>query len=43
MHLGNLSLSGAGMLVIEATGVTAQGRISLTAAPAFIRMPTKRR
>ena len=28
-HLGNLSLSGAAMLAIEATGVTAQGRISL--------------
>ena len=28
-HLGNLSLCGAAMLVIEATGVTAQGRISL--------------
>ncbi|MGZ5176537.1 MAG: oxidoreductase, partial [Burkholderiales bacterium] len=28
-HLGNLSLSGASMLMIEATGVTAQGRISL--------------
>jgi 2,4-dienoyl-CoA reductase-like NADH-dependent reductase (Old Yellow Enzyme family) len=28
-HLGTLSLSGAAMLVIEATGVTAQGRISL--------------
>src|ERR1700730_1712806 len=28
-HLGNLSLSGASMLVIEATGVTAHGRISL--------------
>src|SRR5918999_2849108 len=27
-HLGSLSLSGAAMLVIEATGVTAQGRIS---------------
>jgi 2,4-dienoyl-CoA reductase-like NADH-dependent reductase (Old Yellow Enzyme family) len=28
-HLGSLSLSGASMLMIEATGVTAQGRISL--------------
>src|SRR6476469_8015233 len=28
-HLGNLALSGAGMLVIEATGVTPEGRISL--------------
>ncbi|MES2564705.1 MAG: NADH:flavin oxidoreductase/NADH oxidase [Pseudomonadota bacterium] len=27
-HLGSLALSGAAMLVIEATGVTAQGRIS---------------
>lgn len=27
-HLGSLALSGAGMLVIEATGVTAQGRIT---------------
>ncbi len=27
-HLGNLALSGAGMLVIEATGVTAEGRIT---------------
>src|SRR5690349_739172 len=27
-HLGNLSLSGAGMLAIEATGVTAEGRIT---------------
>jgi 2,4-dienoyl-CoA reductase-like NADH-dependent reductase (Old Yellow Enzyme family) len=27
-HLGSLSLSGAAVLVIEATGVTAQGRIS---------------
>jgi 2,4-dienoyl-CoA reductase-like NADH-dependent reductase (Old Yellow Enzyme family) len=29
MHLGNLALSGASMLVIEATGVTAEGRITL--------------
>jgi 2,4-dienoyl-CoA reductase-like NADH-dependent reductase (Old Yellow Enzyme family) len=29
MHLGNLALSGASMLVIEATGVTPEGRISL--------------
>ena len=29
MHLGQLAISGAGMLVIEATGVTAEGRISL--------------
>jgi len=29
MHLGNLALSGASMLVIEATGVRADGRISL--------------
>lgn len=28
MHLGNLALSGAGMLVIEATGVTPEGRIT---------------
>ena len=28
-HLGSLALSGAAMMVIEATGVTAQGRISL--------------
>ena len=28
-HLGTLALSGASMMVIEATGVTAQGRISL--------------
>ena len=27
-HLGNLSLSGAGLLMVEATGVTPQGRIS---------------
>src|SRR5690348_14518376 len=27
-HLGNLSLSGAGMLLIEATGVTPEGRIT---------------
>lgn len=27
-HLGNLALSGAAMLVIEATGVTAEGRIT---------------
>ena len=42
MHLGHLSLSGAAMLVIEAAGVTAQGR-SATAAPAYIRMTMKRR
>jgi 2,4-dienoyl-CoA reductase-like NADH-dependent reductase (Old Yellow Enzyme family) len=29
MHLGTLALSGASMMVIEATAVTAQGRISL--------------
>lgn len=29
MHLGTLALSGAAMLPIEATGVTAEGRISL--------------
>ena len=29
MHLGNLALSGAGILAIEATGVTAAGRITL--------------
>jgi 2,4-dienoyl-CoA reductase-like NADH-dependent reductase (Old Yellow Enzyme family) len=29
MHLGNLALSGASMLVIEATGVTPEGRITL--------------
>ena len=28
MHLGNLALSGAGMLVIEATGVEPEGRIT---------------
>ena len=28
MHLGNLSCSGAGMIVIEATGVTREGRIT---------------
>ena len=28
MHLGNLALSGASMLVIEATGVTPEGRIT---------------
>ena len=28
IHLGSLSMSGAGLLMIEATGVTAQGRIS---------------
>ena len=28
MHLGNLALSGAGLLVIEATGVTPEGRIT---------------
>lgn len=28
MHLGNMALSGASMLVIEATGVTAEGRIT---------------
>src|SRR5688500_1411227 len=28
MHLGNLALSGASLLVIEATGVTPQGRIT---------------
>lgn len=28
MHLGTLALSGAGMLVIEATGVTPEGRIT---------------
>jgi 2,4-dienoyl-CoA reductase-like NADH-dependent reductase (Old Yellow Enzyme family) len=28
-HLGNLALSGASMVAIEATGVTAEGRISL--------------
>jgi 2,4-dienoyl-CoA reductase-like NADH-dependent reductase (Old Yellow Enzyme family) len=27
-HLGNLSLSGASMLAIEATGVTPEGRIT---------------
>lgn len=29
MHLGNLSHSGAGMLIIEATGVVPEGRITL--------------
>ena len=28
MHLGNLALSGAGLLVIEATGVEPEGRIT---------------
>ena len=28
IHLGNLALSGAGLLIIEATGVEARGRIS---------------
>ncbi len=28
IHLGSLSMSGAGLLIIEATGVTAEGRIS---------------
>lgn len=28
MHYGNLALSGAGLLIIEATGVAAEGRIS---------------
>jgi 2,4-dienoyl-CoA reductase-like NADH-dependent reductase (Old Yellow Enzyme family) len=28
MHLGNLALSGAGLLIVEATAVSAQGRIS---------------
>lgn len=28
IHLGNLALSGAGLLIIEATAVTAEGRIS---------------
>ncbi len=28
IHLGSLSMSGAGLLMIEATGVTAEGRIS---------------
>lgn len=28
MHLGNLALSGAGLLIVEATGVTPEGRIS---------------
>lgn len=30
MHLGNLALSGAGLLIIEATAVTADGRITPT-------------
>jgi 2,4-dienoyl-CoA reductase-like NADH-dependent reductase (Old Yellow Enzyme family) len=28
IHLGNLALSGAGLLIVEATGVEARGRIS---------------
>ena len=28
MHLGNLALSGPGLLIIEATGVEARGRIT---------------
>ena len=28
MHLGNLSLSGPGMLIVEATGVESRGRIT---------------
>ena len=28
MHLGHLSHSGAGLLIVEATGVEARGRIS---------------
>lgn len=28
IHLGNLALSGAGLLIVEATGVSAEGRIS---------------
>ena len=28
MHLGNLSQSGAGLLIVEATGIEARGRIS---------------
>ena len=28
MHLGNLSHSGAGLLIVEATGVAPEGRIS---------------
>src|SRR3954470_18083350 len=30
IHLGNLAMSGAGMLILEATAVSARGRISPT-------------
>jgi 2,4-dienoyl-CoA reductase-like NADH-dependent reductase (Old Yellow Enzyme family) len=40
-HLGSLSLSGAGLVIVEQTAVKPAGRI-VTAAPVSIPMPARR-